>query len=322
MKLENYYASKVLMVEPTNFFYNKETAEDNEFMNEVDMDNKEIQRKAKEEHGRLVDAITDAGVEVLLYKQKAKDSPDSIFPNNWLTTHMYPGMMEHPLVWVYPMKAPTRQKEVNYEIVDDLLNSMPKSHLIDFTAYHDYGEACEGTGVLIFDAPNKSVYANLSQRCKPDAFSHFIEVFNDNITETFELVTFSAKTKTGKPIYHTNVMFSMLPYHGVVCLESFENDQEHQKIKEEIEDKHLNVHPRKIVDLSLKEVHQMWGNILGVKNDQDEFWVIMSEKAYNGFTEAHRNELESNYKIIKADVETIENVGGGSARCMVAEIFD
>ena len=98
MKLENYYASKVLMVEPTNFFYNKETAEDNEFMNEIDMDNTEIQRKAKEEHGRLVDAIMDAGVEVLLYKQKAKDSPDSIFPNNWLTTHMYPGMMDHPLV--------------------------------------------------------------------------------------------------------------------------------------------------------------------------------------------------------------------------------
>lgn len=320
MKFEQYYTDRVLMVEPTNFYYNEQAAEDNEFMKKVALDDATVKRQANEEFKKMVKILEDAGIEVVVYKQQTEDSPDSVFPNNWLTTHKYPGSIDKGLVCAYPMKTKNRQNEVNYDIVEELAKEI-NGRIIDFTAYKYKNKPCEGTGVLIFDPINLKVYANLSLRCVEEAFCHFIEVFNNHTQQTYELVTFSAASDSGAPIYHTNVMFALLPHHAVLCLSAIKDDQERKKIEEEITSKDLNVHTRKIIDLSMDEILQMCGNILCIKNKEKELCILMSTKAYNGFTKEHREELEKYYKIIHADIETIEDIGGGSARCMVAEIF-
>ena len=307
------------MVEPTQFFFNTETATDNEFMHKTEDDNESVNKKAIEEHRALSKAIQDAGVEVVTYYQQSEDLPDSLFPNNWFSTHKYPGLLDSRLICVYPMKAPTRQKEVNLKIVEDLSEESGKT--IDFTGYTEKGGVLEGTGALIFDPVNRKVYANISQRCEADVLEHFLTSFNEISKEPIKAVTFESRTASDTPIYHTNVMLAILSDHAVVCLESIKNEDEREKVKQELTSSELNVHPRKLIDISLAEVDKMWGNVICVLNKSDEPCVIMSSTAFNGFTQEHKEELESHYKLIHADVSLIEKIGGGSARWMVAEVF-
>jgi hypothetical protein len=202
------------MVEPTKFFFNTETAADNEFMNEMDVDAETINKKAIAEHQGLRQAIEEAGVSVIKYAQQEDDLPDSLFPNNWVSTHRYPGTMDEKVVCVYPMKVPTRQREVNPKIVEHLAGS--NGHVIDMTRYNDVSLALEGTGVLIFDSVNRKIYAGLSQRCELQVLEHFLELFNSKSQKPFKLVTFKATTASGTPIYHTNVMMSILSDHAVI----------------------------------------------------------------------------------------------------------
>ena len=167
-----------MMVEPTHFFFNTETAKDNEFMTEVDEDSSIVSKKAIQEHRDLSKAIQDAGISVVKYQQQADDLPDSLFPNNWISSHYYPTNLDKKLVCIYPMKAPSRQREVNSKIVEDLAGE--SGTVIDMTHYTELNIALEGTGVLIFDAPNSKIYANISQRCDMEALNHFLEVFNSH----------------------------------------------------------------------------------------------------------------------------------------------
>ena len=174
-KVLKYFANRVLMVEPTKFFFNIETALDNEFMNDIEHEGDasssnegeqaqrhEIELTAAKEHQDLVQKIEENGVSVVKYKQQADDLPDSVFPNNWVSIHKYPDTLDEGMVCVYPMKVPTRQREVNYDIVRDL--STEEGHIVDLTHFTSSEKALEGTGVLIFDAANHKIYAGISQR--------------------------------------------------------------------------------------------------------------------------------------------------------------
>jgi hypothetical protein len=202
------------MVEPTLFFFNAETATDNEFMHKTEDDNETINKSAIEEHNKLSKAIQDAGVDVVTYHQQSEDLPDSLFPNNWFSTHKYPGLIDSRLICIYPMKAPTRQREVNPKIVEEQSEESGKS--IDFTGYTKKGGVLEGTGALIFDPVNRKVYANISQRCEADVLDDFLSSFNEISKEPFKAVTFEARTASDTPIYHTNVMLAILSEHAVV----------------------------------------------------------------------------------------------------------
>ena len=307
------------MVEPTQFFFNTETAIDNEFMHKTEDDTETVNQKAIEEHKGLCKAIQDAGVDVLTYYQQSEDLPDSLFPNNWFSTHKYPGLIDNRIICVYPMKAPTRQREVNPKIIEDLTEESGKS--LDLTGFNDKGGVLEGTGALIFDPVNRKVYANISQRCEADVLDHFLSNFNELSKEPFKSVTFEARTASDTPIYHTNVMLAILSDHAVVCLESIKNEEEREKVRQELTNPDLNIHPKKLIDISLAEVDQMWGNVICVLNKSGEPCIIMSSTAFNGFTKEHKEELESHYKLIHSDVSLIEKIGGGSARWMVAEVF-
>lgn len=243
------------MVEPTHFFFNTETAADNEFMNEVKDEHGALSETAIKEHQDFQKALRDADIEVLKFDQQAPDLPDSLFPNNWVSIHRYPGIIDERLVVVYPMKCPTRQREVNYKIVNELVGE--KGKLIDLTSFNEAGKALEGTGVLIFDPINAKVYANISQRCEKDVLDHFMEKFNEVSSVPFKAVTFTSTTKTGTPIYHTNVMFAILSDHAVVCLESIADEDERENLRNELTNPDLNVAPKKIIDISLDEVNKM-----------------------------------------------------------------
>jgi len=257
-----------MMVEPTKFFFNTETAADNEFMHEVKGDTDKISEKAIKEHQELRQKIQDAGIEVLRHYQQKDDLPDSLFPNNWISTHKYPGIIDDKIVCVYPMKCPTRQREVNYKIVDELLED--DGTLIDLTSFNEKHLVLEGTGVLIFDPPNQKIYAGISQRCEQEVLDDFLEKFNSKSKVPFKLVTFTAKTHSDTPIYHTNVMFAMLSDHAVVCLEAIQDEDERDKVVEEITSSELNKYPRSIIDISLDEVANMCGNVICVLNKSEE----------------------------------------------------
>lgn len=276
-----YYAKAVMMVEPTNFFFNQETACDNEFMNDIEDDNATmegtpsgrelntgINQIAIKEHQGLNQKIQDNGVSVLCYKQQADDLPDSVFPNNWVSVHDYPELSKERVVAVYPMKVKSRQREVNPDIISDLTG--PNGHCIDFTGYTQLDKALEGTGVLIFDPLNQKIYAGLSQRCEKDVLEHFCESLNEKCARPWKLVTFNAKTPTGTPIYHTNVMMAILSDHAVICLESICDLEERQRVVDELSSPELNSFPRTIIDISMKEVYEMCGNILCVVNNNND----------------------------------------------------
>lgn len=245
-----------MMVRPTNFFFNTETAEDNEFMNKVDdQDNEAINKKAIDEFDQLKAKIEEGGITVVQYEQQSEELPDSLFPNNWISFHKYPGLIENRLICVYPMKAKTRQAEVNYKIVDEHMEE--KGHKIDLTNYCGKSKCLEGTGSLIFDSQNQKIYAALSQRCELDVLEHFLELFNSHSSKPFKIVAFTSTTATGTAIYHSNVMFSVLKDHVVVCLESINDLEERKMVEAEITSPELNEFPKKIIDISLDEVNKM-----------------------------------------------------------------
>mmetsp|Transcript_2792 Transcript_2792/g.3256 ORF Transcript_2792/g.3256 Transcript_2792/m.3256 type:complete len:154 (-) Transcript_2792:301-762(-) len=153
------------------------------------------------------------------------------------------------------MKAPTRQREVNPEIIKELLGD--DGHVIDFTGYNNVHKTLEGTGVLIFDPANFKIYAGISQRCEKDVLEHFVESFNKLSSTPFKLVTFTAKTKSGTPIYHTNVMMSVLSEHAAICLEAIQDIEERERIVTELTSPELNKYPKTIIDISLDEVYKM-----------------------------------------------------------------
>ena len=218
------------------------------------------------------------------------------------------------------MKCVTRQREVNYKIVKDL-SDHKNGHIINLTGLNKQNKVLEGTGALIFDPANHKVYAGISQRCQKQVLNKFLKEFNSISKTPFKSVTFSAKMDTNKPIYHTNVMMALLTNHAVVCLDSVQDEEERKNLKKELTSKSLNKHPRKIINISIKEMQQMCGNVICLRSKNDEPVVVMASTAYNGFTSKNKKLLEKNYKIVHSDVHTIEEIGGGSARCMVAEVF-
>lgn len=267
-----------MMIKPTHFFFNTETAVDNEFMSKGDEDNEVINKRAIDEFDQLKAKIEEGGVTVVEYEQQAEDLPDSLFPNNWISFHKYPGLIEDRLVCVYPMKAPTRQREVNHKIIDEQMEE--KGHKIDLTNYWIKSKCLEGTGSLIFDPQNQKIYAALSQRCEKDVLEHFLELFNAKSSKPFKIVTFTSTTATGTPIYHTNVMMSVLKDHCVVCLESINDLEERKMVVEELTSTHLNEFPKKIIEISLDEVNNMCGNIICVSNNIGEPCIIMPSKDF------------------------------------------
>ena len=300
-------ASTVLMVEPIAFGYNAQTAENNYF--QVEQKDADIQTKALEEFNSFVDKLKSKGINVISVKDTLEPhSPDSIFPNNWVSFH------NDGKVVLYPMFAPNRRVERRADILEILKdNGFEITEIDDLSHFENQQKFLEGTGSMIFDHDHKIAYGSVSLRLDEELFRQFCTKFG------FRPVVFHSYQNAGGerlPIYHTNVMMCVADKFVVICLECIDDELEREKVQEVIKSTQ-----KEIIEISEDQMQQFAGNMLQVQNEAGEKFLVMSESAYRSLTAQQISAIEKYCEIIYSDLNTIETNGGGSARCMLAEVF-
>lgn len=297
----------VLMVEPIAFGYNAETAENNYF--QVEQKEADIQEKALSEFKNFVEKLQAKGINVITVKDTIDPhTPDSIFPNNWVSFH------QDGKVVLYPMFALNRRVERREDIIETIKNEgFAVSEIDDWSLPEIHDHFLEGTGSMIFDHDYKIAYGSVSLRLDENLFREFCEKYG------FRPVVFhSYQTVENKrlPIYHTNVMMCVADQFVVICLDCIDNAEERENVQEIIKST-----KKEIIEISEAQLQQFAGNMLQVQNDQGEKFLVMSETAYKSLNQNQIANIEKYCEIIYADLNTIEVNGGGSARCMLAEVF-
>ncbi|MFT4612222.1 MAG: hypothetical protein ACJA1H_000829 [Glaciecola sp.] len=299
----------ILMIRPVSFRMNEQTAVNNYFQEELKLKNAEINAKALLEFDYFVDKLRAVGVRVIVEQDdKLTDTPDSIFPNNWVSFH------ENGDVGLYPMFAENRRKERRDEIFIRLeKEGFQINNIIDYTSAEDEGVFLEGTGSLLLDRINSKAYCALSARADEELFIEFCEDFE------YTPVLFTANQNVeGKrlAIYHTNVMMCLGELFSVICLDSIDDKKERKNVV-----KNLKQDGKTIIEISESQMHQFAGNMLQVMGNNDQRYLVMSKAAHDSLTPKQVADIEKFCPIVSSSLETIETCGGGSARCMMAEVF-
>ncbi|MCP3942510.1 MAG: hypothetical protein GY710_13630 [Desulfobacteraceae bacterium] len=305
----------VLMVRPYDFGFNEQTGLDNEFQKRLNMVEEEINIKANAEFQAMVDILRAEGVTVLILEKpepfQAKiplgKTPDAIFPNNWFST-------EHDGTLItYPMAAVNRRYERRPEDVEKLLrkNGYKIRNVIHVGRLDETKYFLEGTGSMVIDHRAEVVYAARSNRCCDEQFDNFIR-----LRFYKQGIMFDTKSSKAIPIYHTNVMMSIGDKFAVICLDCIHNKKEKKRVKSSLENFF------EIIEISMDQMENSFcGNILQVNSAGGSPLIVMSKSAFEGFTPDQVKRLETHGKILSMDLTIIESIGGGSARCMMAEIF-
>ncbi len=299
----------VLMIRPIRFRMNEQTAVNNYFQEDLEISNALINKKAQEEFDNFVEILKDAGVNVIVVRdEEASDTPDSIFPNNWISFHADGTVVK------YPMFAPNRRKERREDILDLLEEQgFLIEQVVDYTAAEEEGFYLEGTGSILLDRVQNKAYCALSERADEGVFIEFCEDFE------YTPVLFTANQwVSGKrlPVYHTNVLMCLAEDFAVICLDTIDNKKERRNVTD-----HLRESGKMIIPISEEQMHQFAGNMLQLAGAGDERLMVMSTAAYNSLTPEQLLQIGRNNRIVHSSLETIETCGGGSARCMLAEVF-
>ncbi|EEB64996.1 hypothetical protein CAPSP0001_2492 [Capnocytophaga sputigena ATCC 33612] len=299
----------VLMVRPVRFRMNEQTVVNNYFQEEMDLKNDEINRQAQQEFDVLVEKLRTVGVKVIvvddIYEQ---NTPDSVFPNNWITFH------QNGDIAIYPMFAENRRRERREDILDKV-----EAEGFDIENVYDYTDAekenifLEGTGAMILDRVNRKAYCALSPRADEELFIEFCEDFE------YTPVIFKAYQQVNNeqlPIYHTNVMMALGVDFAVVCLDTITDKSERKNLLH-----HLKEDKKEVINITPEQMCQYAGNMLQVQG-KNSTYLVMSDAAYNALTPQQIQTIEKHTQILHSNLETIETCGGGSARCMMAEVFN
>ncbi len=295
--------SKILMVRPSQFAYNAETAENNYFQQKGDQEG--VAEAALKEFDNFVNILRANDVDVIVVQDTPEPStPDSVFPNNWFSSHISGELV------LYPMYAKNRRAERKPGVINLLRRKMIHPKLIDLTHWEEVGEFLEGTGSMIFDRDRNITYACRSPRTSEKVMRDFCAKMG------FDAVLFDAYDISGNLIYHTNVMMEVGTQVAVVCLESIRDEIEREKVMTR-----LSESGKIIVDITLDQVDHFAGNMLEVKSRNRQPIMVMSESARRALTPEQERTISTYNKIVSVDLSTIETNGGGSARCMMAEIF-
>jgi len=300
----------ILMVRPTSFRANEQTAVNNHFQKEItDISQNELQKMAHQEFDDFVEKLKAHGVHVVVFiAEDGLDTPDAHFPNNWISFH------ENGMVGLYPMFAENRRLERREDVLFQLEEEgFHIDHIFDYTSAEEEGLFLEGTGSLLLDRVNRKAYCALSQRADEELLIEFCEDFE------FTPIVFTAyQTVDNKrmPIYHTNVMMCLGETFAVICLNSIDDKKERKNVV-----KHLKQDSKEIIDISEAQANQFAGNMLQVKGAKGENLLIMSQAALDSLTSSQIKSLEKHNKILASSLNIIEACGGGSARCMMAEVF-
>ena len=295
-------ASKVLMVRPSSFQSNVETAATNAFQQTSKLSAQEILVQAQSEFDGLRRAIEGRGIRVVCHQEPSEaGTPDAVFPNNWFA------VLPNGRAFLFPMCAPNRRREVNPSWIEPFIRVKP---IVDLRPLCAPGVFLEGTGSLILDHENQLGYACLSERTQLAAIQQFERLSG------YKILTFTAKDGGGTPFYHTNVMMALGQKTVAVCLESIASADERTKLCDS-----LRSTGHQIVEISQQQVLDFAGNMLLLSNlSGKNFWVC-SERAFKSLSETQIKILKTDGDFISSPLPTIEAIGGGSARCMLGEIF-
>lgn len=298
------------MIEPVDFRFNEETAVNNYFQTKTLESLETVQAKALKEFKEMVSKLREHGVNVItLQDTLTPHTPDSIFPNNWISFH------ENKMIALYPMFAENRRKERREDEVFELLEERGFliEEVMDYTDAEEENVILEGTGSIILDRENKIAYAAISPRTNEELFIEFCEDFE------YSPVIFTANQTVDNKrmeIYHTNVMMCVADKYAIICLDSIDDKSEKKNVVES-----LTKSGKEIIKISEKQMHQFAGNMLQVGGMGNSKFLVMSQTAYDSLTTNQIQTIEKYNPVISVDINTIETLGGGSARCMMAEIF-
>lgn len=299
----------ILMIRPVSFRMNEQTAVNNYFMEDIDMKNNAINAKAQEEFDGFVSVLKNNRVNVIVIDDtKEPDTPDSIFPNNWISFH------SNGTIGIYPMFAENRRNERREDILEILEeNGFKINDIVDYTSAEDEGLFLEGTGSLLLDRVSKKAYCALSQRADENLFIEFCEDF-----DYFPVIFTANQSVDGKrlPIYHTNVMMALAESFVIICADSIDDKKERKNVLD-----HLKKDGKEVISITEKQMHHFAGNMLQVMGGDGKKFMVMSSAAYNSLTVKQISQIESYCPILHSSLDTIETCGGGSARCMMAEVF-
>ena len=300
--------NSILMIRPINFGYNEETAQDNHYQIK-DPIIKNSNESAQKEFDNMVNNLIENGISVHVFQDDENDyTPDSIFPNNWVSFH------ENGDVVLYPMYAKNRRLERRPEVLEFLEDEgFTISNIVDYSSAESENKFLEGTGSMILDRENKVAYCSISNRSNEDLFIEFCEDFE------FTPVLFNSFQSVGDKrlsIYHTNVMMCVATDYVIVCLDSIDDKNQRKNISSFIKDS-----GKKLIEISENQVESFAGNMLELINDKGESILVMSKSAEDSLNENQKNIITKYSRIISSDINTIETCGGGSTRCMMAEIF-
>ncbi|MFV0237969.1 MAG: citrulline utilization hydrolase CtlX [Flavobacteriales bacterium] len=309
MKKHVQNTNTILMIQPVSFRYNEQTAVNNYYQKTLEnLTTHNAQEKALEEFNTFVAKLKAEGIRVITIQDTLlPDTPDSIFPNNWISFH------ENGSIGLFPMYAKNRRLERREDILDHLKKEGFVIHnSIDYTKFEKENIFLEGTGSMILDRENRKAYLAVSPRSNEDLFIKFCEDF-----EFTPIIFKSYQSVKGQRelIYHTNVMMCIGDLYAIVCLDSIDDPEEKQQVMDA-----LTEHKKEIITITESQVSQFAGNMLQVQGSNSKY-LVMSSAAYNSLTKNQIETLEKYNPIIHSDLSVIETCGGGSARCMMAEVF-
>jgi hypothetical protein len=292
------------MIRPASFGFNEQTSATNAFQNKDAARQQEVQQKALQEFDAFVEVLRSNGIQVIVIEDTTEPhTPDAIFPNNWVSFH------EDGNVFLYPMQAGNRRLERREDVIRELRTKFEINHITDLSRFELQGKFLEGTGSLVLNRENKLAYACLSPRTDKEVLSEFCREAG------YEPVIFHASDQQGQAIYHTNVMMCLADRFVVICLNSITDLAEREAVVASFYATGKSIFP-----ISFEQMNHFAGNMLEVFNEAGESLLVMSASAYHSLTAQQISTLQQFSRIVYADIPTIERNGGGSVRCMMAEV--
>ncbi|MBE6040574.1 MAG: amidinotransferase [Clostridiales bacterium] len=291
------------MVRPAAFGYNEETAVNNAFQQKGT--GTDIQAEARRESDAYIGLLESSGINVVAAEDTAEPhTPDSVFPNNWFSTH------DDGTLVLYPMFAENRRLERKPAVLEAIKANFDVKRIVDLTHYEEEGKFLEGTGSMVLDRAGRIVYACRSPRTNEEVLRDFCESLG------YSPLMFDASDAGGRQIYHTNVMMHIGSDTAVVCMESIGDAEERARVRSSLEES-----GRTIVEITHGQMEHFAGNMLELRSSRGEACLVMSKTARIALSEDQLSVLGSGRRLITPDLDCIEMNGGGSARCMLAELF-
>lgn len=297
------HTSHLLMIKPVQFDFNAQTAVNNSF--QVRSEDNRLQEKALAEFERFISVLRKHKIDVTVIEDTPDPhTPDSVFPNNWISFH------EDGSVYLYPMFAVNRRLERKEQVLKLIKQKFRVTQTIDLTAHESADLFLEGTGSMVLDRVNKIAYACLSPRTHQKVLQEFCDRMK------FKSIAFTAVDSDNHPIYHTNVMMCVADAYVIICMDSITDPIEKETLL-----KSMIQTGKKCINITFEQMNHFAGNMLQVHNKEGEKFIVMSSQAYHSLTADQVLQIENFNSIIHSDITTIETNGGGSARCMLAEVF-